>query len=797
MNLGFLNPLLLWGLAAAAIPVVIHLFFRRRPRPTPFPAIDFILRARRETERRLRLKKLLLFTARTLVLAAIAAALARPLLEEPGTAAAVVPQGPAATAIVLDASGSMRYRLDGKALFERARADALGALLALGAEEPATAVVCGATPPVAEAPTFDRGAVRRLLERAEAEAGHSDLNGCFAAAARSLSEAAGQEGLAKRIVIATDLAASAWRLDVPPATVETSKGRVRPEVTVLDAARGAPLPNAAVLALDADPDPAAGPRGYRITAHLANYAKEPLKDAPLQLVVGTGKDARTPIRAFADVPPNGVARKQLSHSFAAGGPTVVQVALPEDPLHEDDVRTAALVVPREVRVLVVDGAPSPVRYRDEAYFVDSALASPASPVRPTLVDAEAFPREDLSRYDVVFLLNVRSVGTAAELTRFVERGGGLFLAMGDQVDPEEWTKELEALLPMPLHVVKTATRSGAARGEPAEGRAGAARFAEVAWDHPALSVFTGDAREGFLGVRTSRYVLAKPRASGDRSARVLASFDDGAPALVESRVGKGRVLLFTSTADRDWTDWPIRTSFLPAMQRFAGWLAGGLDDRKEATVAVGEARTVRLDEGESLVALVGPGRPRAPARRAGARGAARGDRRAREADPARARPLAGEGGRRRPGARRAAVRVRGRARSARVRHPPPRAVRAHRLVRRRVAREGRGRRARRRRPGEGDPALVDPPRARPGRVRAGGRAAGVTVGATDRLPLRIPPPGNRAARPAGKRRRRSVGPDEVLRVIWAELGMVETSESSSSFEEREARTSAARHPPHP
>ena len=56
MNVGFANPALLWGLLAAAIPIAIHLFFRRRPRPTPFPAIDFILRARRETERRLRLK---------------------------------------------------------------------------------------------------------------------------------------------------------------------------------------------------------------------------------------------------------------------------------------------------------------------------------------------------------------------------------------------------------------------------------------------------------------------------------------------------------------------------------------------------------------------------------------------------------------------------------------------------------------------------------------------------------------------------------------------------------------------
>ena len=135
MSLGFVNPLLLWGALAAAIPVVIHLFFRRRPRPTPFPAIDFILRARRETERRLRLKKLLLFAARTLLLAAVAVALARPRLETPGEAAAAVPKGPSATAIVLDASGSMRYRLDGKALFERARADALGAVASLSADE--------------------------------------------------------------------------------------------------------------------------------------------------------------------------------------------------------------------------------------------------------------------------------------------------------------------------------------------------------------------------------------------------------------------------------------------------------------------------------------------------------------------------------------------------------------------------------------------------------------------------------------------------------------------------------------
>jgi hypothetical protein len=607
VNLGFVNPALLWGLLAAAIPIAIHLFFRRRPRPTPFPAIDFILRARRETERRLRLKRLLLFAARTLLLAAVAAAIARPRLESPA-AVAQAPQGPRATAVVLDASGSMRYRLGGKSLFERARADALGALASLSAEEPATAVVCGGAEPQADGPSFDRAEVRRILERAEPEAGFADVTACVAAAARALSGATAQASLGKRIVVATDLAASAWRLDVAPPAVDTPEGKVRPEVTVLDAARGAPLPNAAVLSAEAEPDPAAGPRGYRVAVQLGNYAAEPLADASLSLVVGAGKDARTAIRAFADVPAGGTARKTFSHSFPQGGPAILQVGLPEDALAEDDARALALVVPREVRALVVDGAPSPVRYRDEAYFVESALASPASPVRPTLVDAEALAAEDLSRYDVVFLLNVRSPGAkAADLARFVEQGGGLFVSMGDQVEPEEYAKQLPGLLPAALHVVKTAP----------EGRG--ARFAEVDLDHPALSVFQGEAKEGLVGVRVSRYVLAKPAGRG-AAPRVLATFDDGAPALLEARHGKGRVLLFTSTADRDWTDWPIRTSFLPALQRFAGWLAGGLDDRREPPGKVGEPRALRLGEGEALAALVGPDgreRRRAELERAG------------------------------------------------------------------------------------------------------------------------------------------------------------------------------------
>jgi hypothetical protein len=604
MSLQFLHPALLWGLLAATIPLVVHLLFRRRARPLAFPAIDFILRARRQTERRLRLKRILLFLARTLVLAAIALAIARPKLESPASAADA-PRGPSAVAIVLDLSGSMTYRLGGRTLFEQAKADAAEALASLAAEEPATLVLCGPVAAPPEPPGFDKAALRRAIDAAEPTAAFADLTSCVGAAAQALSGSEAQAAMGKRIVVATDMTRAAWRLDQPPPMVRGAAGPVRPEVLVLDAARGAALPNVGITAVDVQPDPSVGPRGFRFGVELTNAGAEPLRDVPLQLRVGAGGDAKTALRAFADVPAGATARKSVAHAFSQGGPTPLRLSVADDALGLDDDRALVLDVPREVRALVVDGAPSPIKLRDEAWFVEAALASSASPVRPRLIDGEALAGEDLSGYDVVFLLNVRAPGSkAAELRRLVERGGGLFIALGDQVDPDTYGDELGDLLPLQLHLVKTAAERGAPGAETR-----AARIGEVAWDHPAFGIFEGTAREGLLGARFFRYVLTRPagrKVPAAEAPRVLAAFDDGAPALVEVRRGAGRVLLFTSSTDLEWNDWAIRTSFLPSMQRFAALLAGALDERREPPTVVGNEKRLPLGEGRKVVALVGP-----------------------------------------------------------------------------------------------------------------------------------------------------------------------------------------------
>src|SRR5437870_10333756 len=144
-RLVFAHPAYLLGLAALALPILVHLFNRRRPRPLEFGAIEFVLRSQRQKARRLRLRQLLLLALRCLLIAGVALALARPSLEPRGAQAAVA-RGPQATALVVDASLSMRYRRGSQVLFARAKSEALAALDRPGPADPPTGTLGAGSP---------------------------------------------------------------------------------------------------------------------------------------------------------------------------------------------------------------------------------------------------------------------------------------------------------------------------------------------------------------------------------------------------------------------------------------------------------------------------------------------------------------------------------------------------------------------------------------------------------------------------------------------------------------------------
>jgi len=242
-----------------------------------------------------------------------------------------------------------------------------------------------------------------------------------------------------------------------------------------------------------------------------------------------------------------------------------------------------------------------VRYDDELFYLSAALRpgdrSDSGAVLTAVVEDELAKRS-LDDFDVVVLANVAALPRAvvARLRQWVEGGGGLWLTVGDRVDVAEYEARMAPLLPQNLSGQVDLVHG--ARGGERSGRA--LRLAKLELDHPIFSVFPAQAA-GLSGASFSRIVLLGPT-TDVTSRRVLARYDNGTAALVQADAGKGRLLLYTSTIDRDWNDLPIHPGFVPFVQQAARHLARMSPHGRPRTLLVGQqllldiaADTARLD----------------------------------------------------------------------------------------------------------------------------------------------------------------------------------------------------------
>ena len=122
----FLHPLALMGLAAAAIPALLHLLERRVPPEAEFPPLRYLSETERQNARRLKLRHLLLLILRTAVIALIVLAAARPLVPAPSRGGSL--HEPTALAVILDNSVSSGLMVDGRPALERLKVVARGSL---------------------------------------------------------------------------------------------------------------------------------------------------------------------------------------------------------------------------------------------------------------------------------------------------------------------------------------------------------------------------------------------------------------------------------------------------------------------------------------------------------------------------------------------------------------------------------------------------------------------------------------------------------------------------------------------
>jgi len=536
----FMRPGFLYALPAVALPVLIHLLNRRRYRRVKWAAMEYLRRAERETRRRIRYQNLLLLALRTCAVAMMVVLFAQPSVTKP--LPGVSGHGGQAV-ILIDDSASMAQRTRETTAFERAKraAASLGARLAdrgigfsvmLGSQEAAVYVSAA----------NNAAGTEGGLERALAPLHPTDVTFEPASALRRTLARAG-EGVS-RFYIITDLRAADWG------------GRT------LDPAVGGALAAMAgrgtVCVVDCGEPPGAniGIDGVLGSERLA-YADE---SCPLRAVLRNDGPARRPAGpvglrldgaglppASAPALPAGERREVPFEVFLPSeGAHAVELTLGGgDTFPPDDRRFCVLEAVRWAPVLIVEDEGA----EDAAYFLRAALrpsGEAASGIRPELHLGGPPAPKPLQSYAAVFLCDLASpAGWAGPLERYVADGGRLVVFLGDRAEPTSWHRSL-----LDENRGLLACRIRDRVGRPV---AAPAHIVWMDFDDELLRPFRDwallFAKPGFTG-----YWDVEPVGN----TAVVARFDDerASPAMLVRRKGDGLVVLFPTSPDDRWTDWP-------------------------------------------------------------------------------------------------------------------------------------------------------------------------------------------------------------------------------------------------
>ena len=548
------------------VPLMIHLLCRRPARQVAWAAMRFLQASVARHRRRLRIEEGLLLLVRCLLLGALALALARPVTRGAWRTA----WQPVVAVLLLDHSASMSHTDGVESRFDRARqaAEDFVAAMPVGSRAALWLVADTVTALVPE-PTADRDLLRKMIREAPLTDRASNLLPGFQQAVAALER---QTADRREIHCWTDRTALAWRQS------EEIRQLLAPRRAVIHTrvrlVGDADVENLAVTGLRLASGLAAAEPLSRCVVEVTNFGREPRRCVPVRIRVDDQPPADEAVLEL--IPPGGTQTVSLFAKLRKTGYPAVTAQLPSDRLPADDAWTMVVAARDRFEVLLVDGALERPPQEQAAWFLQQAL-QPVAPqertsffVQVTTVAPSELADVQWESFDAVLLADVPELPTVAvpAVEQYLRRGGGVVVFTGPWTRPEFYNNVVQEWLPARLGEVRQASP---------EQWFG---WAAAPYDHPVLALWNDPVAGTLASARFYQAYELMPH----ESARVVARFANGEPAVVERAWGAGRVMLFASTANTAWNDLPVRPAFVPLLFRTLGWLVQEQTDRLNVTV---------------------------------------------------------------------------------------------------------------------------------------------------------------------------------------------------------------------
>jgi len=565
------TPAMLWGMAAAGLPIAAHLMNRRVRRRVTFPSLVLLHEAAASQSRLFRLRRLILLALRCLVIVLIAWAFARPVWID-RAAAAGAGEGGGALVIVLDVSPSMGQLSGGVRAIDTARNEAAALIDGLSAgEDAANVVLAAATPkPLYPEPIPNFSALRREIDQVEPSQQRADLAAAIAMARAMLAEVDGP----RRLVVLSDMQQTNW------ADVALGVGFAESGVSfaVRDVTDGSAVNTTLARPRIVPGRPIVNrPATVRVVA--ANYADRP-RDVRLTLSIDGAVHSAQRLALKA-----GERREaRFDVTIDKPGEHRAVIAVDGDDLPADD--RAHLVIdaaPRVPIALIADDDPRDPR--SSSYYLLRAL-SPAADESNAL-DVAVWRSDEVAaaRLGAVEAALIGAAGplgddAAAALRDYIAAGGGVVMFCGDG-----------AVGANAAALRRAAGERAILPWQPIDRRAGRVwRIGEGAWSSTALASFDEVSR---LALQQIIFTSVYEHGERREGAFDVLRYDDQRPALSVMPFGSGRMMLANFTAAPGGGQLAKHGSFVALMHGVVDALRP-MDDAVRDT-HVGEPVTLAVD----------------------------------------------------------------------------------------------------------------------------------------------------------------------------------------------------------
>ena len=534
--MNFLNPIILFGLVTASLPVIIHLLSRRKARNVAFPSIAFLEKMRSERIRRLRLKQIIILILRTLIIACIIFAFARPALRS-----AFFVNARTQAAVVVDTSMSMTYIDNGEMLFGAAQRDAKVILDILGRNDAAAILLTGGDDMVMPpGPTTDKIRLAKGIDGLEPVYATNDPGSSLN---RALDIVTSGGAPNREVYYITDGDEDAF-----PDSLASDARTVRLYPVIIGPEERAGV---AITSLNLDNTMVSPGGTVTFTAAGVSMTETPILDL---IVNGERKD-----REQATTGPDGGFTASLAFTPEDPGWYSVSVTADDGRFEAAETRRTVLHVSHPSNVLLVGES------EDDLLFLRRAMdhEREESMFNVAIRTAGSLLNSDIASADAIVLSGVGSLPLDvyhALRNAVLQKGTGLMVFPSPEMDKTLYASGIfRDIIP-----VKSDGWIDLTEGSDS----GYSAMERFDLSHP---LFRGITREGeFLKPEIRRYLRFQP---GGES-RTVSWLSGDAPAVVEARSGQGHTMLFAVDATLATSDLPLTGVFVPLFIRGLQFLTG-------------------------------------------------------------------------------------------------------------------------------------------------------------------------------------------------------------------------------